>query len=114
MSNVTLRIARVSDAHELLALYVPYVEETAISFETEVPSLEEFTQRMIKRLPQYPYIVAQRGGELLGYAYLSPFVGRAAYLWAAETTIYLRRDCRKMGIGKCCTPRLRALPVLRA
>ena len=55
---------------------------------------------MIKRLPQYPYIVAQRGGELLGYAYLSPFVGRAAYLWAAETTIYLRRDCRKMGIGK--------------
>lgn len=100
MSNVTLRIARVSDAHELLALYVPYVEETAISFETEVPSLEEFTQRMIKRLPQYPYIVAQRGGELLGYAYLSPFVGRAAYLWAAETTIYLRRDCRKMGIGK--------------
>lgn len=100
MSNVTLRIARVSDAHELLALYVPYVEETAISFETEVPSLEEFTQRMIKRLPQYPYIVAQSGGELLGYAYLSPFVGRAAYSWAAETTIYLRRDCRKMGIGK--------------
>lgn len=100
MSNVTLRIARVSDAHELLALYVPYVEETAISFETEVPSLEEFIQRMIKRLPQYPYIVAQSGGELLGYAYLSPFVGRAAYSWAAETTIYLRRDCRKMGIGK--------------
>lgn len=100
MSNVTLRIARVSDAHELLALYVPYVEETAISFETEVPSLEEFTRRMEKRLPQYPYIVAQRGGELLGYAYLSPFVGRAAYSWAAETTIYLRRDCRKMGIGK--------------
>lgn len=114
MSNVTLRIARVSDAHELLALYVPYVEETAISFETEVPSLEEFTQRMIKRLPQYPYIVAQRGGELLGYAYLSPFVGRAAYLWAAETTIYLRRDCRKWASAKCCTPRLRALPVLRA
>lgn len=100
MSNVTLRIARVSDAHELLALYVPYVEETAISFETEVPSLEEFTQRMIKRLPQYPYIVAQRGGELLGYAYLSPFVGRAAYDWAAETTIYLRLDCRHIGIGK--------------
>lgn len=100
MSNVTLRTARISDAPELLALYVPYVEETAISFETEVPSIEEFTQRMIKRLPQYPYIVAQRGGELLGYAYLSPFVGRAAYSWAAETTIYLRRDCRKMGIGK--------------
>ena len=100
MNDIKLRVARPSDAAELLALYAPYVEETAISFETEVPSLEEFTQRMIKRLPQYPYIVAQSGGELLGYAYLSPFVGRAAYLWAAETTIYLRRDCRKMGIGK--------------
>lgn len=100
MNNVTLRTARISDAPELLALYVPYVEETAISFETEVPSIEEFTQRMIKRLPQYPYIVAQRGGELLGYAYLSPFVGRAAYSWAAETTIYLRLDCRHIGIGK--------------
>ena len=100
MKNVRLRVAGASDAAELLAIYAPYVEDTAISFETVVPSLEEFTQRMIHKLPRYPYIVAERGGELLGYAYLSPFVGRAAYDRSAETTIYLRLDCRHMGIGK--------------
>ncbi len=100
MENVRLRTARPSDAAGLLALYAPYVEDTAISFETVVPSLEEFTQRMVNKLPRYPYIVAECGGELLGYAYLSPFVGRAAYDWAAETTIYLRLDCRHMGVGK--------------
>lgn len=100
MKNVRLRAARLSDAAELLAIYAPYVEDTAISFETVVPSLEEFTQRMLQRLPRYPYLVAERGGELLGYAYLSPFVGRAAYDWAAETTIYLRADTRRMGVGK--------------
>ena len=84
MNDIKLRVARPSDAAELLALYAPYVEDTAISFETVVPSLEEFTERMVHKLPRYPYIVAEKDGELLGYAYLSPFVGRAAYLWAAE------------------------------
>ncbi len=100
MSDIKLRTARPSDAAGLLAIYAPYVEATAISFETVVPSLEEFKQRMLNKLPRYPYIVAERGGELLGYAYLSPFVGRAAYDRAAEATIYLRPDCRRMGIGK--------------
>ena len=100
MNDIKLRVARPSDAAELLALYAPYVEDTAISFETVVPSLEEFTERMVHKLPRYPYIVAEKDGELLGYAYLSPFVGRAAYDWAAETTIYLRLDCRHIGIGK--------------
>ncbi len=100
MSDIKLRTASPSDAAGLLAIYAPYVEATAISFETVVPSLEEFKQRMLNKLPRYPYIVAERGGELLGYAYLSPFVGRAAYDRAAETTIYLRPDCRRMGIGK--------------
>lgn len=100
VSDIILRTAAPEDAPELLKLYAPYVEDTAISFETEVPSIEEFTDRMVKKLKRYPYIVAERDNELLGYAYLSPFVGRAAYDWAAETTIYLRRDCRHMGIGK--------------
>ncbi len=115
MSNVTLRIARVSDAHELLALYVPYVEETAISFETEVPSLEEFTQRMIKRLPQYPYIVAQRGGELLGYAYPQARLSGALRICGRRRRRYIcGATAAKWASAKCCTPRLRALPVLRA
>ena len=64
MNDIKLRVARISDAAELLALYAPYVEETAISFETAVPSLDEFTSRMVHKLPRYPYIVAEKDGEL--------------------------------------------------
>lgn len=100
MSDIKLRVARIDDAAELLEIYAPYVENTAISFETVVPSLEEFSLRMANRLTMYPYLVAERDGRLLGYAYLSPFVGRAAYIYSAETTIYLCADCRRMGVGK--------------
>lgn len=100
MSDVIIRTANEADSPELLKIYAPYVEDTAISFETEVPSLEEFTRRMRARQGRYPYLVAERGGGLLGYAYLSPFVGRAAYDWSAETTIYLRLDRRHLGVGK--------------
>lgn len=100
MNDIMIRTANEADAPELLKIYAPYVENTAISFETEVPCVEEFRHRMCTRLDRYPYLVAERGGELLGYAYLSPFVGRSAYDRAAETTIYLRLDCRRMGVGK--------------
>ena len=96
----TIRVAAPGDAAELLALYRPYVEETAISFEWETPTLEEFTARIRRTLTKYPYLVLEQAGELLGYAYLSPFVGRAAYQWAAETSIYLRMDSRGLGLGR--------------
>ena len=100
MDAVKIRIATVKDAKKLLEIYTPYVEKTAISFEYDVPSLEEFTARIKRTLQKYPYIVAEKDGEILGYAYTNPFVGRAAYDWAAETTIYLKEDKRKMGLGK--------------
>ena len=100
MDAVKIRIATVKDAKKLLEIYTPYVEKTAISFEYDVPSLEEFTARIKRTLQKYPYIVAEKGGEISGYAYTNPFVGRAAYDWAAETTIYLKEDKRKMGLGK--------------
>ncbi len=99
-SEITIRTAALSDAEELLAIYAPYVTRTVISFECEVPSLEEFRARIEQKLKRYPYLVAERDGELLGYTYTSPFVGRAAYDWAAETTIYLREDKKRMGVGK--------------
>ena len=88
------------DAVALLEIYALYVEHTAISFEYDVPSVEEFRERIVNRLEKYPYLVAEVDGKMLGYAYTSPFVGRAAYGWSAETTIYLREDCRKMGVGR--------------
>ncbi len=98
--GVTIRIANEQDAPELLKIYAPYVEKTAITFEYTVPSLEEFTERIRETLKRYPYIVAEREGEILGYAYTGPFGKRAAYQWAAETSIYLKETRRRMGIGR--------------
>lgn len=98
--NFSLRVASPDDAAKILKIYAPYVTNTVISFEYEVPGLEEFTERMKKTLKTYPYLAAEYQGEIVGYAYTGPFVGRAAYAWAAETTIYVKEDQKKMGIGK--------------
>lgn len=98
--QIKLRTAAVSDAEEILAVYAPYVKATAITFEYDVPSLAEFTGRIEKTLQKYPYIVAERAGEILGYAYTGAFVGRAAYDWSAEVTIYLKEEQRKNGLGR--------------
>lgn len=107
--GLLLRIARPEDAEELLALYAPYVEKTAISFEWEVPSAEEFRNRIRRTLQKYPYLLACQNGEILGYTYTGPFVGRAAYGWAAETTIYLKEGHKKQGIGKALYTALESL-----
>ena len=75
--QILLRAAVPDDAGAILAVYAPYVEKTAITFEYDVPSLEAFTGRIRRTLEKYPYLVAQKGGEILGYAYTGPFVGRA-------------------------------------
>ena len=98
--DFSIRAATPDDAGALLAIYTPYVTTTAISFECEAPGLSEFQKRIENTLKRYPYLLAERDGEILGYAYTGPFVGRAAYAWAAETTIYLKEDKKKMGIGR--------------
>lgn len=98
--KIQIRIASVQDAEKILEIYTPYVEKTAITFEYEVPSVEEFQRRIRNTLAKYPYLLACQGGEVLGYAYTGAFVGRAAYSWAAEVSIYLKEDKRGMGIGR--------------
>ena len=100
IDDISIRFAKPEDAKELLKIYAYYVTDTAISFETEVPSVEEFKLRIEEVLKSYPYIVACKDDEILGYAYLHSFVGRKAYELSAETTIYLNPDKKKMGIGK--------------
>jgi phosphinothricin acetyltransferase len=99
-ADITIRIAKEADIEEILAIYAPYVRETAITFEYTVPTLEEFRERMRKTLTKYPYLVAVQEAEILGYAYASEFKNRAAYDWAVETTIYVKQDSRKSGVGK--------------
>lgn len=99
-SNVSIRMATEADAEEILKIYSPYVTDTAISFEYEIPSVEEFSSRIRNTLKMYPYIVALEEKQIIGYAYASAFKERAAYNWAVETTIYLKHDCRGKGLGK--------------
>lgn len=100
MENIVVRNARVEDAQALLDIYSYYVKNTAISFEYEVPSLEEFKDRMRKTLKKYPYLCIVKDGIIKGYAYAGAFVGRAAYDWSAEMTVYIAHDARKCGLGR--------------
>ena len=94
-----IHTAREEDAAELLSIYEYYVRNTAITFECEVPSVEEFAGRIRTILKKYPYLVAESGGVIVGYAYANVFKARAAYDWAVETSIYIRKDHRGRGVG---------------
>lgn len=100
MNNIMIRIATPDDAQRLLEIYAPYVEHTAISFEIDVPSLEEFRRRIAHTLERYPYLAAIIDGRIIGYAYVSPFVGRAAYDWSVEMSIYVDENVHKQGVGR--------------
>lgn len=96
---VTTRTATPEDVGVLLDIYRPYVEKTAITFEYEVPSVEEFAQRIRKTLKHYPYIILEENGVPKGYAYASRLHERKAYDWAVEASIYVDMDSRKCGYG---------------
>lgn len=112
MGKRTFRVARPEDAEALLAIYAPYVEETAITFEYEVPSVEAFRARITHTLATYPYIVAIEENNIIGYAYVGRLHERAAYDWSVETSIYVDRCARKHGLGRQLYERLEA--ILRA
>ena len=101
-----IRLATEQDAAALLEIYRPYIEETSITFETEVPSLSEFSGRIRDTLTMFPYLVYEAKGEILGYAYAHTFYGRAAYDWTVESSVYVRRDLRHGGVGTALYQRL--------
>ena len=99
MAKTTLRFAEIDDVNELLQIYAPYVEQTAITFEYDVPTVAEFSKRIKNTKERYPYIVAESDGKIIGYAYAGTFKSRAAYDWAVETSIYVAKDDRGHGTG---------------
>ena len=101
MQDITIRNASLADAPRILEIYAWYVEHTVITFEYDVPSLEEFEGRMRRTMQKYPYLVIERDGRVEGYAYAGPFVGRAAYDWACELTIYLDQAMGIMNLYAC-------------
>ena len=101
ISEFQIRAAKAEDAQEVLDIYAYYVEHTAITYEYEVPVLEDFRKRICHTLEKYPYLVAETpDGQIIGYAYAGPYHVRAAYAWNAEMTIYMDHSQRGYGAGK--------------
>ena len=98
--ETTIRDALPQDAARFLEIYSYYVTETAVSFEYEPPTIAQFQSRMRETAARYPYLAAERGGEIIGYACAHPFVGRRAYDRSAELTIYLDKSYTRTGAGK--------------
>lgn len=100
MDNINIRFARPEDAPALVEIYSYYVLNTAVTYEYEVPSVEEFSARISRVLEKYPYLLAERSGEVLGYAYAGTFIARAAADWSVEVSVYIKHSARGLGLGR--------------
>ena len=96
-----IRFASPADAGRILAIYAPYITDTVISFEYDVPALADFTARVEKISSKYPYLVYERGGVVVGYAYASPYIERAAYDYTVDLSVYVDAAYCGQNIGEC-------------
>jgi phosphinothricin acetyltransferase len=88
------------DAAACAEIYAPYVLDTAISFEDEAPTADELGARIERITRTYPWLIAELGGRVVGFAYASPHRERAAYRWAADVAVYVAHDAKRRGIGR--------------
>jgi len=95
-----IRIAEPGDAEAIRSIYAPYVADTAITFEYDIPDVQEFQRRIENTLERYPYLVALEQGNVIGYAYAGPFRPRAAYQHSVEASIYVNRKQTGKGVGR--------------
>ncbi len=94
-----IRSATVDDAPAVQAIYAPIVTETVISFEDVPPSVDEMAARIAATLQSHPYLVAERDGRVVGYAYAGSHRSRAAYRRSVDVSAYVADDARRTGIG---------------
>lgn len=99
MYNVMLRMASVDDAQDLLNIYAPYVENTTVTTEEAVPSLDEFKNRITDALVRHPYIVCVIENKIVGYAYGHHYRSRSSYRWGAELSVYVSGTCPSSNVG---------------
>jgi len=95
-----IRLADEHDAAAVQAIYAPYVRDSAISFETEPPPVDEIASRMRTVLAHAPWLVCEREGRVVAYAYAGRFHARAAYQWSVEVTVYADRTHHRRGAGR--------------
>jgi L-amino acid N-acyltransferase YncA len=95
-----IRLATPDDASGVQAIYMPVVRETAISFELEPPTVEEIQKRIVKTLDQWPWLVCEHHGGILGYVYASQHRTRPAYQWSVDVSAYVHANTRRLGVGR--------------
>ncbi len=89
-----------------MAIYAPFILSTPVTFELKIPSVEAFASRIGEISAKYPWLVAEKDGVILGYAYGSPHRSRAAYQWSVEVSAYLAPEARRQGVGTALYDRL--------
>jgi phosphinothricin acetyltransferase len=99
MTN-TIRFAEPRDAAAIQAIYAPYCEATAVSFEAAPPSAEQMAERMARCSPQHPWLVAEIDRQVAGYVYACPHRERAAYRWAVDVAVYVDSNRHRRGVGR--------------
>jgi len=94
-----IRCATKADCAAMRDIYLPYVRDTAITFEETLPTEETFLKKLEALMPKYPFYVYEKDGEIAAYAYASAFRERAAYRWGAELSVYVDKKYQGQGIG---------------
>ena len=99
-SSAVIRLATERDAEQVAAIYAPNVTDAIVSFETEAPSAEEMRRRIEGTLERFPWLVCERHGRVLGYAYAGAHGSRAAYQWSVDVSAYVHKGERRTGVGR--------------
>ena len=99
-SNYEIRLIQENDAQTVLDIYTPYVFNTHITFEYDVPTIEQFLEKIRTITAEYPWLICLKDDKIIGYAYGSEHRHRTAYKWSPESTIYLSEDVFGKGIGR--------------
>jgi L-amino acid N-acyltransferase YncA len=101
MPELTIRDADPArDAAACAAIYAPHVEGSAVSFEEQAPGPDEMAARIERYGPSHAWLVAERDGAVVGYAYATAFNERSAYRWSTNVSVYIAGDARGQGVGR--------------
>ena len=96
----TIRLAQPDDARQMLAIYTPFILNSAVSFELDIPTTDEFGLRIAHTLTRFPWIVCESAGKVIGYSYASNHATRDAYKWSVDVSLYVAEEYRRQGVGK--------------
>ncbi|MES2129062.1 MAG: arsinothricin resistance N-acetyltransferase ArsN1 family B [Pseudomonadota bacterium] len=95
-----IRSATPADAGQIAALYNHYIEQSTITFEEVPVTAEDMAQRIATNSAALPWYVFEQDGQVRGYAYATPWRTRSAYRFSVESTVYVRADSARQGIGQ--------------